>query len=77
MKRLYNEYSASPCEGNSKHIMLIMADAFQRVWDEVVIADDICPRDAESLCHSNLSILFSENILRRALAKKRLEKTQK
>jgi len=70
MKRLYNEYSAAPCEGNAKHVDLLMVDAFQRVWDEVVVADDVCPRDVELLCHQTLSTLFAENVLRRAMAKK-------
>jgi hypothetical protein len=74
MKRLYNEYSAAPYEGNAKHIDLLMTDAFQRVWDEVVLADDVCPRDAESLCHQALAGLFAENILRRAVGKRRLER---
>ncbi len=71
MKRLYNEYSACPHEGNAKHVSLLITDAFQRVWDEVVLADDVCPRDAESLCHATLSTLFAEEILRRAMAKRR------
>jgi hypothetical protein len=73
MKRLFNEDSAAPYEGNVKHVDLLMVDAFQRVWDEVVLADDICPRDVELLCHQTLSTLFAENILRRAMAKKRIE----
>jgi len=71
MKRLYNQYSAAPCEGNVRHIDMLMTDAFQKVWDEVVIADDVCPRDAESVCHAVLSQMFSQNILRRAMNKKR------
>lgn len=74
MKRLFNEYSAAPYEDNVKHIDLLMTDAFQRVWDEVVLADDICPRDVELLCHQTLSTLFAENILRRAVARKRAER---
>jgi hypothetical protein len=74
MKRLYNEYSAAPYEGNAKHIDMLMTDAFRRVWDEVVLADDVCPRDAESLCHQALTGLFAENILRRAMGKRRLER---
>ena len=74
MKRLYNEYSAAPCEGNVKHINLIMIDAFQKVWDEVVEADDVCPRDAESNCHAILATLFAENILRRAMKKRRAQR---
>ena len=74
MKRLFNEYSAAPYEGNVKHVDLLMVDAFQRVWDEVVLADDICPRDVELLCHQTLSTLFAENILRRAVARKRAER---
>lgn len=71
MKRLYNEYSAAPCEGSVSLIDTIMAEAFQKVWDTVVLADDVCPRDAESLCHSSLSCLFSEHILRQALQRHR------
>ena len=73
MERLFNEYSAAPYEGNAKHIDLLMTDAFQKVWDEVVIADDVCPRDAEILCHETLAGLFAENRLRRALQKKSLK----
>jgi hypothetical protein len=51
-----------------------MTNAFQQVWDEVVLADDVCPRDAESLCHQTLNVLFAENILRRAMGKRRLER---
>jgi hypothetical protein len=74
MKRLYNEYSAAPLEGNVKHIDLLMTDIFQRVWDEVVVADDVCPRDAEALCHQSLAGLFAENILRRAMKKRQQQK---
>jgi len=75
MKRLFNEYSAAPSwEGNARHISQLMTDAFQKVWDEVVVADDVCPRDTESLCHQTLSGLFAENILRRAMKKRRLER---
>ena len=72
MQRLYNEYSACPHEGNAKHISAIITDAFQKVWDEVVLDDDVCPRDAEALCHSTLTILFAESILRRAISIKRI-----
>jgi hypothetical protein len=74
VKRLFNEYSAAPYEGNAKHVDLLMTDAFQKVWDEVVIADDVCPRDTEALCHQALAGLFAENILRRAMGKRRLER---
>ena len=74
MKRLFNEYSAAPYEGNVKHVDLLMTDAFQRVWNEVVLAEDLCPRDVEMLCHQTLSMLFAENILRRAMARKRAER---
>jgi len=74
MQRLFNEHSAAPYEGSAKHLDLLMADAFQRVWDEVVLADDVCPRDAELLCHQTLAGLFAENILRQALGKRRLER---
>jgi len=74
MKRLYNEYSAAPYEGNVKHIEMLMTDAFQRVWDEVVLADDVCPRDTESVCHAALSVMFAQHILRRALNKRRFER---
>lgn len=74
MKRLFNEYSAAPYEGNAKHIDLLMTNAFQQVWDEVVIADDVCPRDAEALCHQSLAGLFAEHRLRRARARERLER---
>lgn len=74
MNRLYNEYSAAPYEGNVKHIDLIMTDAFQRVWDEVVLADNVCPRDTETLCHTTLATLFAQNILRRAMQKKKQER---
>ena len=68
MKRLFNEYGAAPYEGNVKHVDLLMANAFQQVW-EVVLADDLCPRDVELLCHQTLSVLFAENILRRTCKK--------
>lgn len=71
MKRLFNQYSAAPYEGNVKHIDSVMVGAFRRVWNEVVLAGNICPRDVELLCHQTLSALFAENILRRAIAKKR------
>lgn len=73
MKRLYNEYSAELLEGSGKHIEFLMTDAFQRVWDEVVVSDDVCPRDAEAMCHAVLSGLFAENRLRRAVAKRNRE----
>ncbi len=75
MQRLFNKYSAAPYEGSAKHIDLLMTDAFQRVWDEVVLSDDACPRDTEYLCHQTLSALFAQNILRRALAVKRKERS--
>ena len=75
MKRLFNEYSAALYyEGNAKHIDQLMTDACQKVWDEVVLADDVCPRDAASLCHQTVTGLFAENILRRAMAKRRIER---
>jgi hypothetical protein len=74
VKRLYNEYSAAPYEGDVMHIDMIMAGAFKQVWDEVVIADDVCPRDAESLCHQTLNVLFAEHILRRTMGRRRLER---
>jgi len=77
MKRLYNEYNAAPCEGNVETIYALMTDAFQKVWDNVVLADDVCPRDTESICHGVLSMLFAENILRRAMAKRRKERNAK
>ena len=74
MKRLFNAYSAAPYDGSAKHIDLLMTAAFQRVWDKVVIADDVCPRDTEMLCHQALAGLFAENILRRAMGKRRLQR---
>ena len=73
MKRLYNEYSAAPSfEGEVKEINDIMSDAFRDVWGKVV-ANDICPRDAESVCHSVISGMFAEHILRKALAQSSLK----
>lgn len=76
MKRLYNEYGAAGFDDvQVRHIDMLMTAAFQTVWDEVVVADNVCPRDAESFCHSVLSALFAENILRRAINTKRSERT--
>jgi hypothetical protein len=72
MKRIYNKYGAAEVNNeNAKKIRIIMGTAFQRVWDEVVLSNDVCPRDAESLCHSSLSSCFAENILRNALRMKK------
>ncbi len=77
MKRLYNEYSAAPFEGNVKKIDIILEDAFKKIWEEVVVNDDVCPRDTELLCQSILSSMFAQNILRRAMDKKRQNNTSK
>lgn len=74
MKRLYNEYSAAPFEGNVEKIDKIISDAFQKVWDEVVTRDDVCPRDAESYCHLVLNSKFSQNILMKAMKRRKIER---
>ena len=71
MKRLYNKYGAAPCEGEVKSIDNIMSAAFRDVWSAVVLDNDVCPRDAESVCHSVISGLFAEHILRQATEMKR------
>jgi hypothetical protein len=76
MKRLYNEYSAPSFEDNVIKIEKIMHEAFQKVW-LVVIEDNICPRDAESFCHSTLSCDFGQNILMKAMAKRKIERKRK
>ena len=40
-----------------------MHEAFEKIWNEVVIKDDVCPRDTESYCHSVLNGMFAANIL--------------
>jgi predicted nucleotide-binding protein (sugar kinase/HSP70/actin superfamily) len=75
MKRLYNEHSACPHWGSdAKLISDQITDAFDTIWDKVVIANDICPRDAESLCHSTLATLFAQCILQRAMEKRLIER---
>jgi hypothetical protein len=78
MKRLYNEYSACPYEGHAEEIRNIMEKAFKEVWN-IVITNDLCPRDSASLCHEVLSVSFSEEILRSAMKMRKFikEKTQK
>jgi hypothetical protein len=75
MKRLYNEYSAAPhWEPDTQLIHTLVSFAAQRIWDEVVVMNDVCPRDAESQCHQTIATLFAENILRRAMDKRRKER---
>jgi hypothetical protein len=76
MKRLYNEYSACPDEGSAKVIRNILTEALDKIWQEVEV-NDICPRDAKSLCQDEISVVFSENILRKAMNKRNLERMQK
>ena len=73
MKRLYNEYHAADVSNpDVNHVQAIMTEAFQRIWDEVVL-DDVCPRDVEALCHSTLAVSFAENILRKAMQKRKID----
>lgn len=76
MKRLYNEYSACPCEGPAKEIDDIIVKAFHDVWN-IVEKDDLCPRDTSHYCHETLSVLFSQEILRTAMNKRRKEMNRK
>lgn len=73
MRRLYNdEYNACRyTEAPYQRINELMSDAIKKIWEEVVVAYDVCPRDAASVCHEILAIGFSENILRRALDARR------
>ena len=74
MKRLYNEYSAAPLD-NVLKIEKIISDAFEKIW-MVVIKDDVCPRDAESYCHSVLNGMFATNILMKAMKKRKIERSK-
>jgi hypothetical protein len=74
LKRLYNEYSACPNEGSAKVITNIISEAFDKIWEEIE-KNDICPRDATSLCKDELSVLFAEKILHKAF-KKRMHKNK-
>ena len=71
MKRLFNEYSAY--EGGSTIIEEILTESFNQIWD-IVSENDICPRDAQLTCIETISVLFSQEILRKAMAKRRLER---
>lgn len=73
MKRLFNEYSAQVYEGDSKIIEGILTDAFNQIW-EVVSEKDICPRDAQLTCIEIISVLFSQEILRKAMERRRVER---
>jgi hypothetical protein len=74
MKRLYNEYSACPSyEGPAKEIDDIIVKAFRDVWN-VVKKDDLCPIDTSHYCDETLSVLFSQEILRTAMNKRRKER---
>ena len=77
MIRLYNEYSASPHEGNTELIHKLIDNVAKEIWDHVVVGDNVCPRDVESVCHGAISSFFAENILRRAMKKRKEEKTKK
>jgi hypothetical protein len=70
MKRLFNEFGA-PCEGEVRFIDERIEEAFEAVWNRVVVVGDYCPRDAESLCHASLCGMFAGKILRRGLNKSR------
>lgn len=72
MERLYNKYGACPYQGAAKEIEDAMEEAFKKVWD-IVGRNNICPRDAEHLSHSVLSVSFAENVLRRSIEMRRIE----
>ena len=51
------------------------SDPFEKIWKEVVIEDNVCPRDAESYCHLVLYSRFSENVLIKAMMRRRGERS--
>lgn len=69
MKRLFNEFSAAPYEGDAVTISEAISLAVNKIWNEVVVANNVDPRDAESLCHHEIYTMFAENILRLASKK--------
>ena len=72
MKRIYNQFSAAPYDNlAANRIREIMDHAIAQIWEECVEKKDYCPRDTESLCHSQLSCSFAENILKRAISVRR------
>lgn len=71
MKRLVNKYSAFELhEGHGKQIDDIMVKTVDHIWKDIIILNDLCPRDAVSLCHDTLSVIFAQHILRHTLSKK-------
>jgi hypothetical protein len=76
VKRLYNDYSACNDEGTAKSIRIIMDNAFELIKAEIE-KDDVCPRDAESLCHSIINISFAEYILTKAMKRVKQERNNK
>jgi hypothetical protein len=71
MKRLFNEFGAATYEGEVRFIDERMDEAFEAIWNRVVVVGDYCPRDAESLCHSYICGRFAEKILLRGINKSR------
>ncbi len=76
MKRLYNEYSACPYEGKAADIANIANKAFKDIWN-IVQEYDLCPRDTSLYCHEIFSALFAQEILWKAMKKKKEEKNTK
>jgi len=75
MKRLFNEFSATPFDEPDGNIIRDkISKIFDEIWDRCVVKNDCCPRDVEFLCHSELSCLFSEQILKNAMTKSRKDR---
>ena len=80
MKRLYNEYDACPLFDNNeasqiKQINDIINITINKIWNEIIVPNDICPRDAQLFCSSIVSTIFSEKILLNAIKKKSSKST--
>lgn len=77
MKRLYNEYNACPLFDNNEASQIndIINIAINKIWNEIIVPNDICPIDAQLFCSSIVSTKFSEKILLNAIKKKSSKST--
>ena len=72
MKRLFNEYGASPGDDAAK-IDVIICRAVAEMWS-MVVRDDLCPRDIELIATMAIRNHFAERVLMRACSMRKSER---
>jgi hypothetical protein len=72
MERLYNEYSAAK-HPSTNIIDGILTEAFKRILREIT-ENGVDIRDTEGYCHSVITTSFAEEILKRAILKRKEER---